>query len=97
MDYNNELLHLPDLQFSKYCEEQFAINKGIYNTIDYWFYRKGIHNILKRRSTLFQFLIYCCSKNEGMKFGPGGLSKTLESFWNIHQMSTKSDFYFTKV
>ncbi|MFC5541876.1 MAG: hypothetical protein C0P75_005120 [Bacilli bacterium] len=85
----NELLHLPDLQFSQYCEQQFSVNKGIYNTIDQWFYRKGIINILARREKILLFMLYSCSTKEKVKFGPGGLTKALEDFWQHQRFTNK--------
>ncbi|KGR75087.1 hypothetical protein [Ureibacillus sinduriensis] len=77
------ILNLPDLQFSQYCHHQFSINKGIYNTIDSWFFNNGITNILDRRMRVLQFMALTISKETDVKFGPGGLSKKLEDFWNL--------------
>ncbi|MFC6603187.1 hypothetical protein ACFQDF_19260 [Ectobacillus funiculus] len=33
----NEYLNLPDLQFFNWCNQQYRLNRGIYNTIDEWF------------------------------------------------------------
>lgn len=81
----NELLHLPDLKFSQYCQQQFSINKGIYNTIDEWFYRKGIQDIIARRENILLFMLSICSQHEKTKFGPGGLTNALENFWYQRQ------------
>ena len=77
-----QLLNLPDLEFSRYCQQQFSINKGIFNTIDSWFYDNGIINILDRRMMIIQFMSFSNSKETDVKFGPGGLSKKLEDYWN---------------
>lgn len=45
MDNSENMFHLPDLKFTQFCEQRFALNKGIYNTIDLWFYNKGLTNI----------------------------------------------------
>ncbi|MBB6444321.1 hypothetical protein [Bacillus benzoevorans] len=83
-----EILHMPDLQFTKYCEEQFAINKGVYNTIDLWFYQQGISSIINRRGTI---LLFCQSMaeagNKKVKFGHGGLTAKLLLFWQQYRQS----------
>lgn len=48
-------LNLPDLQFFNWCHSQFRVNKGIYNTIDQWFYDEGIENIHPRRVHVIAF------------------------------------------
>lgn len=42
---NSEYLNLPDLQFFLWCQQQYKLNKGVYNTIDSWFYEYGIVHI----------------------------------------------------
>jgi riboflavin kinase len=77
-----KIFHMPDLLFSKFCEENFEINKGVYNTIDCWFYQKGIDHIVNRRKMI---LAFCQSirflRKEKVKFGPKGLTSRLNSFW----------------
>ncbi|WP_233549453.1 hypothetical protein [Lysinibacillus yapensis] len=82
MDRFGQVLHLPDLQFSQLCQQQFSINKGIYNTIDSWFYHNGVINILDRRQMILQFMSIHTQDETSAKFGPGGLSKKLEDFWD---------------
>jgi riboflavin kinase len=81
----NEKIHLADLPFSRLCEKTFGINRGVYNTIDSWFYSKGITNILKRRNLILEFLesLYSHTDRERrfQKFGQGGLSAQLDSYW----------------
>jgi len=76
------ILNLPDLQFSQFCQQQFSLNKGIYNTIDSWFYDNGIINIVDRRTMVLRFMSFTISNDAEVKFGPGGLSKKLEEFWS---------------
>ena len=80
-------LHLPDLDFARKAEEKFQVNRGIYNTIDAWFYKNGLEDIVRRRSHITQFLTY--SSEEVMKVKenqvkrlvfPNGLTSTLESY-----------------
>lgn len=80
METIEDLFHLPDLQFVQFCERKFSLNKGIYNTIDNWFYKMGITNILDRRKMILQFMVINCSNKTKVKFGPGGLTKKLENF-----------------
>jgi len=82
LDRFAHILNLPDLQFSQFCQKQFSLNKGIYNTIDSWFFNNGIINILDRRKFILQFMSYVVSHEGDVKFGSGGLSKRLEEFWN---------------
>ncbi|WP_010282136.1 hypothetical protein [Bacillus timonensis] len=83
----NEYLNLPDLQFYKWCSSQYGVNRGVFNTIDNWFFGNGIINIQHRRIYLLAFLDY--SVEEGMKeehgkfirFGNGGLTRELQKFF----------------
>jgi len=79
-----ETLHMPDLLFAKLCEEKYEINKGVFNTIDLWFYKQGLSQIVERRKTILSFFQYIrLTENKGkkVKFGPGGLTIRLEQFW----------------
>lgn len=83
----NKFLNLPDLRFYTFCNETYSVNRGIYNTIDQWFYERGLVNIYKRRMFLLSFLRFIngskLNKNQNhmVKFGPGGLTKELEEFF----------------
>ncbi|HWL13191.1 MAG TPA: hypothetical protein VNQ57_09370 [Ureibacillus sp.] len=81
MDRFGHILNLPDLQFSQFCQQQFSLNKGIYNTIDRWFFENGLIDILERRKLILQFMSFHHANETELKFGPGGLSKKLETFW----------------
>ena len=84
MDKLAERIHLPDLLFNQLCINQFGINRGVYNTIDEWFFENGIKNILERRKRIYHFLIYCSQNglatNGKIKFGQGNLSKQLTDY-----------------
>lgn len=84
MDKHIEFIHLPDLLFTKSCIKQFGINRGVYNTIDKWFFENGIKNILERRQRIFHFLVWCIQSglatNGKIKFGNGNLSKKLMEY-----------------
>jgi riboflavin kinase len=82
----SEYLNLPDLDFFLWCQQQYKINKGVYNTIDRWFYKNGFMNIIHRRLYLLAFLEFVTEedlKNDQhkyIKFGNGGLTKKLQEF-----------------
>jgi hypothetical protein len=85
-------LNLPDLQFFNWCHSQFQVNKGIYNTIDQWFYDEGIVNIHPRRVHVIAFLQFAQEGNkrkaerEGvLRFGAGGLTNQLREFMNGYE------------
>ncbi|OCA92014.1 hypothetical protein [Pseudobacillus wudalianchiensis] len=80
----NTLIHLPDLLFVQWCDAEFGINRGVYNTIDSWFYQKGIKEITQRRKYILKFylsLIHHGSKGSKIKFGHGGLAASLNNYW----------------
>jgi riboflavin kinase len=82
---SEEILNLPDLLFFKFCDEQYGINKGVYNTIDRWFYEQGVNHIANRRTLILSFCQnFCISRNKKVKFGPGGLTTRLNLFWTQH-------------
>ncbi|MFE4810627.1 hypothetical protein ACFQ9Y_05620 [Peribacillus simplex] len=82
----SEYLHLPDLEFFLWCQRQYSVNKGVYNTIDKWFYHDGIVNIIHRRIYLLAFLEFVTEENSKdnhhkyIRFGNGGLTKKLNQF-----------------
>ena len=81
----NEHLHLPDLEFVKETQSQFYVNRGIYNTIDAWFYKNGFINIVDRREHIIQFLHYAYEiikedKESKHMYFPKGLVPTLENY-----------------
>jgi riboflavin kinase len=87
-------INLPDRLFSGFVQEEYGINKGIYNTIDLWFYKNGLHNLLIRRKTIINFLrnVHESMYLEGkqLKFGNGGLSVKLNDYWeNNHLIKAK--------
>lgn len=82
--FENDIIHLPDLLLVKWCEENFGVNRGVYNTIDSWFYEKGIRDVTQRRQYIlhfFEYEIQYRGKSEKLKFGHGQLSTCLHSFW----------------
>lgn len=83
MKYQSEdIFNMPDLLFSRFCEEKFDINKGVYNTIDHWFYQQGVSQIVPRRRMILSFCQNeLLSGNKKVKFGPGGLTNKLNLFW----------------
>lgn len=77
-----QLIHLPDLQFVKFCEEVFCVNRGIYNIIDAWFYEQDIKNVSSRRKIILIFFNHLNRDQQKIKFGPGGVKTHLEDFWH---------------
>ncbi|WP_342047315.1 hypothetical protein [Bacillus sp. OTU530] len=81
-----EYLNLPDLDFFLWCQQQYRVNKGVYNTIDHWFYEYGIINIIQRRIYLLAFLEYVTEgslksdHHKYIRFGNGGLTRKLHQF-----------------
>jgi riboflavin kinase len=84
----SEYLNLPDLQFFLWCQHQYKLNRGVYNTIDDWLYNFGITQVIHRRIYILAFLDFVKKnepKHEGNKFirfGNGGLSRRLHQFMN---------------
>ncbi|MEC0300962.1 hypothetical protein [Peribacillus frigoritolerans] len=80
-----ESIHLTDLSFINLCKEKYGINRGVYNTIDAWFYKQGISNILERRNSILFFLDFIKGnselENNQCKFGHGGLTIKLEEYY----------------
>jgi riboflavin kinase len=86
MQISKHTVHSTDYIFQRLCEEKFGVNRGVYNTIDCWFYEKGMGDILKRRKEILNFLQFLTCKLDGnhpikVKFGKGGLVKNLDEFW----------------
>ncbi|WP_100398848.1 hypothetical protein [Bacillus sp. FJAT-44742] len=92
-----ELLHLPDLLFVKYCEKEFFINRGMYNTIENIFYQKGATQILDRRKLIIEFLLYLdkekgIKSNGRVKFGSHGLVTRINVFLSrAHTLSNQGE------
>lgn len=76
------IMHLPDIMFTKIIDERFGINKGVYNTIDSWFWKKGVTSIKHRRKTILMFLMTNSSSTNKVKIGAGQLTVKLEQYWN---------------
>ena len=80
-------LNLPELSFFHKCNEQYSINRGVYNTIDNWFFEYGIIHVVYRRIYILAFLDYVSKTNKNklhsskyIRFGHGGLTSALNSF-----------------
>jgi riboflavin kinase len=85
---DNKNVNLPDLLFFNHCEQNFGINRGVYNTIDEFFFKIGFSEINTRRKTVLNFLFYlrssCFVKESGkIKVGNRGLSFRLNEFQNF--------------
>ncbi|MFJ7753139.1 hypothetical protein ACQKGI_14645 [Peribacillus muralis] len=79
-------LNLPDRMFFHWCQQQYALNRGVYNTIDNWLHEYGIIDIQYRRINLLAFLEYASApeqtsgQSRAIKFGKGGLTTKLQEF-----------------
>jgi riboflavin kinase len=78
-------IHYTDYSFQKLCEMKFGINRGVYNTIDAWFYHNGVKNTLTRRRKILDFLSLNKNNNKNLKlkFGKGNLIQKLNEFWLV--------------
>lgn len=52
---DSAFLNLPTIHFYDWYYEQYGLNRGVFNTIDNWFYDYGIVNVLFRRIYLLFF------------------------------------------
>ncbi|MBP1914413.1 hypothetical protein [Lederbergia galactosidilytica] len=79
---HEQVINKTDLHFFRYCQDLYGINRGVYNTIEQWFYNKDILNIVDRRKYILCFLefVYGNEKGDG-KFGKEGLVNKLKRFW----------------
>jgi riboflavin kinase len=75
-------IHLPDLNFVKYCETKYGLNRGVYNIVDSWFYQKGEIDIINRRRRIIHFLesIDYPLQDGRLKFGHGCLTPCLLNY-----------------
>lgn len=72
---------LPDLKFVRFCEEKYGINRGIYNTVDEWFYEQGIEGIVRRREIIMDFFKSLNeSGNRKVTFGSKGLREKFNNY-----------------
>jgi len=80
-------VHLPDLSFVRKIEKTFHINRGIFNTIDAWFYENGFTDVIDRRVHILKFLHYITANADEQQLTkrllfPDGLTNTLEIYVN---------------
>ncbi|ALS20496.1 MULTISPECIES: hypothetical protein [Paenibacillus] len=78
-----KVIHLPDLNFVQFCQKTYGLNRGVYNTVDSWFYQKGATDIADRRKRIIHFLdcVHHPVENGRLKFGHGGLASCLTLYW----------------
>ena len=76
-----DVLNVPDLAFVRYCQENYGVNRGVYNTIEQWFYERGISKVQDRRAMILLFLKQLTTSNGKCIFGAGGLKQRLQIFW----------------
>lgn len=90
LNNNTDIIHLPDRLFTQFCNDQFGINRGVYNTIDSWFFQKGITNIMERRKSIYDFLNKWIQDDTGdyhgkIKIGHGNLTRKLNEYFLSHE------------
>jgi len=86
-DIDLKVVHLPDLEFARFCEERYGINRGVYNTIDKWFAEEYNVNIIRRRTIILCFLHWVKAyipREEKVEFGAKGLSEQLRFYYVNH-------------
>lgn len=85
VEEHHSLVQLPDYLFVKYFQNEYGLNRGVYNTIDKWFYSEmNQDSIVERRKTIIDFIEYYCDYNQSdtNKFivGRGNLVNYLEKY-----------------
>jgi len=85
---DNKIVHFPDILFVKYCEGTYGVNRGIYNTIDEYFFQNGLDNVIQRRKMILEFFQYLkkCNvyKTTGkLVVGNKGLTMRLREFESV--------------
>ncbi|MGG0718010.1 hypothetical protein ABE096_10545 [Robertmurraya massiliosenegalensis] len=89
----DDIIHLADFSFIQLCIKKYGVNRGIYNTIDLWFYKNGIEDILERRRNILFFLESLIDpKNPRPKFGSGGLTIKLQQYFFTVAMKSASSY-----
>lgn len=80
-EIKEKIINKTDFHFLRYCQGQYGINRGVYNTIEQWFYNKKVYNIESRRQYILDFLKHVFGENEGSgKFEREGLISNLQHF-----------------
>ncbi|MFS0875962.1 riboflavin kinase [Solibacillus isronensis] len=91
-DIETTVIHLPDLDFVRFCEEKFSVNRGVYNTLDKWFAEHQVVNIIRRRMTILRFLYWVTvyiPQECKLEFGPKGLTEQLSFYYMNHVKGEK--------
>lgn len=89
----NDIIHLADFSFIQFCIRKYGVNRGVYNTIDLWFYKNGLVDILVRRRNILIFLESLTElKNPRLKFGSGGLTMKLQQYCYTAVMKNASSY-----
>jgi riboflavin kinase len=83
----NNIINLPDIAFVRHCQTLYGVNRGVYNTVDCWFYDKGMTDIRIRRTAMLAFLNQLLEgsheQKKNIKFGHNGLTPRLNEFMKI--------------
>ncbi|CAG7636323.1 RNA-binding riboflavin kinase RibR [Paenibacillus solanacearum] len=86
---DEHLTNLPDHRFVSHCLERYGLNKGVYNTIDDWMYRKGMISITERREVMIIFLASLQEERGSsgpLRWGKGVLTKRLLEFTEQYKL-----------
>lgn len=83
------IVQLPDILFVKHCEKEYGLNRGVYNTIDQWFFEKNSElTVEMRRKLIILFIEYFKSdfvdNQEKFVVGKGNLVNYLNNFWSLY-------------
>ena len=83
--YSIDIICLTDLGFQRFCENEYGINRGIYNVVDQWFYDNGFRNVMQRRREILNFFQLEKDEKDNLiqgkiKFGRNRLKSRLEYY-----------------
>lgn len=88
MQIDCDIIHRTDLLFHKFIYQEFGVNRGVYNTIDQWFFDHGCINVINRRTEIIHFLHYASNlfgKSENkLVFGSGRLVSYLVKYSELN-------------
>lgn len=90
---DEHIIHKTDLSFQRSINKQFGINRGIYNTIDHWFFAHGYTDIIRRRTEILPFLNFILTRfinSKGkLRMSSGCLSFYLDEYLRVKYSKRK--------
>ncbi|PIC63242.1 hypothetical protein CSV79_12945 [Sporosarcina sp. P13] len=82
MTKNN--IHLPNLSFIRHCSEEYKVSRGLYNTIDLFFYERGYQDVIERRRNILSYLDYLQNNkihpDDRIRFESGALKESMDKY-----------------